>query len=173
MSNYNYEQTPSEGKYGSISKISRAEVLSVEISRIDQEKRKKETEERLKKRYDEVGEGQKTKKYINQGREDRLNGQYNLINITDEKEKNAYLIGFKQNGGIALAGKIVRDEISTKELISIGRNDFYAGIKISDLPEEVKNNEYYLLGYNSAAIEKMQSIINTDENATEVKKGRR
>jgi len=153
-----FEQSQSETRSYHTRRENRQQISGTIAKRIDGQLSREKEEQRMKERIETLGKGVQVKEFINKGRDDRLVGEFHISELQDEKQQTAYSLGFYENGTRALQGHI--DSLTPEKLLYIGRNDFYAGIAINNLPEEIKNNEYYSAGYNSAV---MDSIMNSDK----------
>ncbi len=138
-------------------KKSRKEIGQNNLNMIEAKMKKQEDEKRKKEYFDKFGKNAQGP--IVKGTEDRLLGIYEINKFENIKDRNSYTYGFKERGERQLASNI--NNFTKEELKAIGRNDFISGIKIKELPEEIKENKDYQEGYYKAAEEQIMSILNS------------
>lgn len=136
---------------GKINKDTRKEIHDREAIIWDVVKGEKERLKRFSKRKEEVGLNDFTRKAILEGSTDRLLAVLYVSNKYQDKQmQGAYREGFFDHGTRELLGKL--DILSEDELTAIGYNDYLCGIKMDDLAEAVRKNDFYAAGYLSAVI---------------------
>lgn len=147
-----YHSNPELNK-GPINKMKRNEIQKQKDIIWDSNNNTDAALQRMAERNQKVGNNEFTGSIILEGSRDRLlSVPYNPNKYSNKQSQGAYHEGFFEHGNREILGKL--EMLSEEELTSIGYNDHISGIKMSSLPEKVKKNTSYALGYLSAAIEK-------------------
>lgn len=152
-----FEESRTETSRCNQGKKTRKEIGQNTLNMIEAKMKKQEDEKRKKEYFDKFGKN--AQEPIVKGTEDRLLGIYEINKFENIKDRNSYTYGFTERGGRQLASNI--NNFTKEELKAIGRNDFISGIKIKELPEEIKENKDYQEGYYKAAEEQIMSILNS------------
>ena len=147
----NYERSESEKSSGNKSSATRSEVFNKISDSIIREESEKKARAREALRHATQGNG----KYVMNGSNDRINGKIydgdnnNLYPELDDKR--SYHYGYVVHGGRRLYAviEVLQKENRIEEIIQIGYRDYEHGIAEEYLGM-LKQNEYYMEGYNAA-----------------------
>lgn len=141
----------SELRLGKINKITRSEIQRKTDIIWDVAGNLEAQLKRISSRKEKVGSYDYTKQVIQEGSMDRLLAvSYDPNKYQDKQMQNAYREGFFEHGTRELFGKL--DILSEDELIAIGYNDYFCGIKMSELLDDIRKNDSYASGYLSAVV---------------------
>jgi hypothetical protein len=147
----NYEQSRTENGRGNRSSSTRTSVFKNISNSILGIASREQADERKKEKYALLGTG----KYTMNGSNDRINGKiYNGDNndlYPTEEDKRSYHYGYFIHGSRRLYAVIetLQKANRIEEIIAIGYRDYEHGVAEEYLGM-LKENEYYMEGYNSA-----------------------
>ena len=148
----NYEQSPSEAKQGGICSYTRDGITQRILNSIDSEEKQKKTDGKRAEALKTFGnDSVRISELRKEGMTDRISIiPLDLTKYENEQDKNSYRAGFVENGNRILVGNL--EKLSDEQLENYGRNDYISGVKLSEVPDNIKEKTSYSTGYMMASI---------------------